>query len=134
MKPDVEKIPRHGHIFAYFRTGILFAEYVVKDSVLYFAGDGEVDWDDILGCHCFNEKFEYRMLISQRNGKLTEMIISEEQEKQMPAELLKEEVVLIKSRYWKNPDVSSRLRIVNHYRYDKNDVLYVYNYRLAGVV
>ncbi len=131
MRIPVEKLPKKGLVMAYFKEKLLFSPYEVEGEGLKLSEIALFENEEPYECHFFDEEQEYRMVKRAARGDVIERILTKEEEKAMPEELLFPEDVLVKQEYAALPGIPEKLRVVNRYRYSENDTLVLQDYRMA---
>lgn len=131
LKITIENLPKKGLVMAYFREKLLFSPYEVEDGKLKLPEQELFEKEEPYECHFFDDEKEYRLIKRSARKDVIERILTSEEEKAMPGDLLFAEDVLVKTEYAKSPGIPEKLRVINRYRYSENDTLVLKDYRMA---
>ena len=101
----VEKIPPKGLMMAYFKKKLYFSPYEVAGGELRLSGQALDENEEPYECHFFDEKTEYRQVKRAARRDVIERILTEEEETEMPRDLLFVEDVLVKKEYAELPGI-----------------------------
>lgn len=129
----LEKLPKKGLVMAYFTGALLFSPYEVTGEGLKIPVPDAHEDEEPYECHFFDEKTEYRRIRRKARNDVIERILTEEEEKEMPPDLLFPEDILVKEAYTKLPGIPEKLRVINRYQYSENDTLVLKDYRMTLV-
>lgn len=131
MVYSIEKMPQKGFVLAYFRDGLVFEPYEVRNGMLLFDGCERLQKEDPTECHFFDRHQDYHRVCRQARHDVVEYVATEEEEARMEKDLLFVEDVLVKEEYVRRRCFPEKLRIINRYRYSENDVLVLKDYRIS---
>ncbi len=127
-----EKIPKQGLVMAYFREKLFFSPYSVEDGRVVFQEESPFATEEPYECHFFDNSTEYRRICRASRGDVIERVLTEEEEAQLPKDLVLAEDVLVKKEYASIPGIPEKLSVVSRYEYSENDTLVLRDYRIAG--
>lgn len=116
---NTEKIPQSGTVFGLYKDKMIYKKYTSETLNQY------LDEDNLLEIHFFDKVTEYRYV----NGK--DIVVNDENsnfddkynEDVFVLGTNAEDVDLIEN-------LSSKVRVVNYIKYDENDMIRIFNYRL----
>lgn len=129
----LEKIPKKGLVMAYFHETLLFSPYEIDGEQLRMTAENAFEKEEPYECHFFDGTKEYRRIKRAARGDVIERILTEEEEKDLPGELLFTEDMLVKREYVQIPGIPEKLRVINRYQYSENDTLILKDYRIAVI-
>ena len=126
-----DRIPQKGYIYAIFKTGVFFAKYELHPNGFKFSGDTVFEKTPLRELHCFDENTEYRLIVQDNSPCACpiEKVVSAEEEKHIPAELLLSDEMLLEERYTKCG--IKKINIINRYSYSFFDTLQLDDYRMT---
>ncbi len=126
-----DRIPQRGYIYATFNTGVIFEKYELHPNGFKFSGDSTFVSSPLRELHCFNENTEYRLIAQDYSPCACpiEKVVSAEEEKEIPAELLLSDEMLLEERYTKCG--IKKINIINRYSYSFFDTLQLDDYRMT---
>ena len=125
------RIPQKGYIYAIFKAGVIFEKYELNPKGFKFSGDAAFEGSPLRELHCFDENTEYRLIVQDDSPCACpiEKVVSAEEEKGIPAELLLNDEMLLEERYTKCG--VKKITIVNRYSYSFFDTLQLDDYRMT---
>ena len=111
-----KEIPCSGFIYAVFKENVIFEKYELSKEGFDFESALEYAKQPLKELHCFDGKVEYRAIAkdSSRTSSFIEKIVSEEEERDMPSELLFYDEMMLEDRFVKCG--LDKIKIVNRYR------------------
>ena len=126
-----DKIPQKGYIYAIFKAGVIFEKYELHPRGFKFSGDTAFERSPLKELHCFDESTEYRLIVQDNSPCVCpiEKVVSAEEEKGIPAELLLSDEMLLEDRYTKCG--IKKITIINRYSYSFFDTLQLDDYRMT---
>lgn len=127
---EKDKIPARGKILAYFQGRIYYASYHGFQELEKALEEGEKTEGKLLELHCFNEKQEYRAVYSQLYRSYLESVVDDSRYPVGEYEKLEEEILIEENWIKENRD-SRKIRVVNYFRYNEDDLLKLVDYRLG---
>ena len=126
-----DRIPQRGYIYAIFKAGVVFEKYELHPDGFKFSRDMPFEKSPLKELHCFNENTEYRLIVQDNSlcACPIEKVVSAEEEKEIPADLLLSDEMLLEERYTKCG--IKKITIVNRYVYSFFDTLQLNDYRMT---
>lgn len=118
--------PLQGYLLAYFQKKVIFNKYSIKEnpSEILEAFQDEC----LLELHMFDEKKEYRAILSRRKDGYIETIVSDELEEN---DIMEENVFLNEMTSGVVKEEKAKITVVNYLSFDENDdLMRIENYRL----
>lgn len=118
----VHEAPAQGWVLAYLRKEVLFKRYHSLEEIREYVQQGE-----ILELHLFDQKKEYRAIVSQ-SKRYPSGIVETIADFRLDAETTYNEKIYLEAKYQK---LGKKIQMCNHLNYDTNGMLEVDNYRLV---
>ena len=126
MKPPISGIK-----YILYKSKVVFEKYSFSEKELNDFNIEQIDNNDLLELHMFDEQKEYRVVKSRRKGR-EEFLFSDIDTPHDDVYI--EEVLLINKQ---NADILENLletvKIVNYLSYEDDDILHINAYRLQEV-
>lgn len=123
-----ENAPEKGLLLAYFRRKVVFESYVLESGVLKADEYNKYDFADLLELHMFDEKKEFRVILSRRkNDFIIKEITACEGNKNNTKDYIDEEIVLKDS---KDKGLPETIMVRNYISYDENGMATIDNFQL----
>ncbi len=127
----VEKLPVKGLLMAYFRDSLIFEPYEVKEGCIVSENSFRLEQELPEEVHFFDDSREYRCIVREARGDIIELLLTEEEEKEMDPDLLFLDEGIVREEFSSREGLPERLRIINRYDYSVNDTLVLKNYRIS---
>ena len=126
-----KNIPDQGFIIACFRDRIIFEPYKSLDGELRFDCCELLDKETPTECHIFDKNICLHMIYRESRNDYINVILTEEEERRMDADLLYYTDMAVREEYAVRDDLPKSLRIINRYRYTEDDTLVLDGYRIS---
>ncbi len=116
---NVDKIPQSGTVFGLYKNKMIYEKYTCETLNQY------LNEDNLLEIHFFDREKEYRYI----NGK--DIVVSDQTS--IFDDKYNEDIFALGSKAEDVDSVenlSNKVRVVNYIKYDENDMIRIFNYRL----